>query len=89
MCLIYMSSVMVLLYHIRAINYNCPDAEGKLTQPLNGIEMSCSREANTVEDIIKRINDKIDFAVIINGTLINVNRVVNDSRHKEVFRQTL
>lgn len=46
---------------IRAINYNYIDEDGKLNQPLNGIEMFCSKDANTVEDIIKRINDKIDF----------------------------
>ena len=46
---------------IRAINYNCLDENGKTTQPLNGIEMFCSKEANTVEEIIKRINLKIDF----------------------------
>ena len=46
---------------IRAINTNYLDKDGKLTQPLNGIEMLCSKEANTVEDIIKRINLKIDF----------------------------
>ena len=46
---------------IRAINSNYLDKDGKLTQPLNGIEMFCSKEANTVEDIIQRVNDKIDF----------------------------
>ena len=46
---------------IRAINSIYLDKDGKLTQPLNGIEMFCSKEANTVEDIIKRVNDKIDF----------------------------
>ena len=46
---------------IRAINYNFIGEDGKLNQPLNGIEMFCSKNANTVEDIIKRINDKIDF----------------------------
>ena len=46
---------------IRAINYNCLDENGRTTQPLNGIEMFCSKEANTVEEIIKRINLKIDF----------------------------
>ena len=28
---------------------------------MNGIEIFCSKDANTVEDIIKRINLKIDF----------------------------
>ena len=46
---------------IRAINYKYIDDDGKLVKPLNGIEMFCCKEANTVEDIIKRINDKIDF----------------------------
>ncbi len=46
---------------IRAINYKYIIEDGKLVKPLNGIEMFCSKEANTVEDIIKRINDKIDF----------------------------
>ena len=46
---------------IRAINYNCLDENGRTAQPLNGIEMFCSKDANTVEDIIKRINLKIDF----------------------------
>ncbi len=46
---------------IRAINYNCLDGNGRTTQPLNGIEMFCSKEANMVEEIIKRINLKIDF----------------------------
>lgn len=56
---------------LRAINYDYLDAEGKLTQPLNGIEMFCSRDANTVEDIIKRINDKIDFDEYIKKYNIN------------------
>ena len=37
--------------------------------------MFCSREANTVEDIIKRINDKIDFDEYIKKYNINTDDI--------------
>ena len=46
---------------IRAINYKYIDDNGRLAQPLNGIEMFCDHNANTVNDIIKRINTKLDW----------------------------
>ena len=46
---------------IRAINYKYVDSEGRLMKPLNGLEMLCDHNANTVKGIIKRINNKIDI----------------------------
>lgn len=45
---------------IRAVDYNYLDDEGKLIKPLNGIEMLCRKDANTVPAIIERINNKVD-----------------------------
>jgi len=73
---------------LRAINYNYLDAEGKLTQPLNGIEMFCSREANTVEDIIKRINDKIDFDEYIKEYNINTDDIAVLARAYKKFYES-
>ncbi len=67
---------------IRAINYKYMDSEGKLIKPLNGIEMFCDHNANTVECIIKRINDKHDWdEYIINN---NVDTNDNDALLKAV-----
>ncbi len=46
---------------IRAINYKYLDTDGKLIKPLNGIEMFCDHNANTVSAIIERINRKHDW----------------------------
>lgn len=73
---------------LRAINYNYLDAEGKLTQPLNGIEMFCSREANTVGDIIKRINDKIDFDEYIKKYNINTDDIAVLARTYKKFYES-
>ena len=73
---------------IRAINYNCIDEDGKLNQPLNGIEMFCSKEANTVEDIISRINDKIDFDEYIKEHDVDTSDIRKLARaYKEFYRK--
>ena len=46
---------------IRAIDYRYLDDEGRLTKPLNGLEMFCDDRRNTVAQIIERINDHIDW----------------------------
>lgn len=51
---------------IRAINYKYLDENGMLIKPLNGLEMFCNSHANSVEEIIKRINEKIDFDQFLN-----------------------
>ena len=51
---------------IRAINYKYLNADGMLIKPLNGLEMFCNSHANTVEEIITRINEKIDFDEFLN-----------------------
>ena len=70
---------------IRAINTNYLDKDGKLTQPLNGIEMLCSKEANTVEDIIKRINLKIDFDEYIKQNNIDTSDIKTLARAYKKF----
>ena len=73
---------------IRAINYNCIGEDGKLNQPLNGIEMFCSKNANTVEDIIKRINDKIDFDEYIKEHDVDTSDIRKLARaYKEFYRK--
>jgi len=73
---------------IRAINYNCIDEDGKLNQPLNGIEMFCSKEANTVEDIISRINDKIDFDEYIKEHDVDTSDIRKLARaYKDFYRK--
>lgn len=46
---------------LRAINYKYIDSSGNLTKSLNGIEMFCDHNANTVSAIIERINQKHDW----------------------------
>lgn len=46
---------------LRAINYKHIDSNGNLTKSLNGIEMFCDHNRNTVEAIIERIKGKHDF----------------------------
>jgi len=73
---------------IRAVNYNCIDENGKLNQPLNGIEMFCSKEANTVEDIINRINDKINFDEYIKEHDVDTSDIRKLARaYKDFYRK--
>lgn len=46
---------------IRAIDLKYINENGRLTRPLNGLEMFCDSRFNTVPEIIRRINDHIDF----------------------------
>ncbi len=60
---------------IRAVNYKYIDSDGKLTKQLNGLEMFCDHNANTVNDIIRRINNKLDW----DNYLIENNVDANDN----------
>jgi hypothetical protein len=46
---------------IRAINYKYLDERGVLKQKLNGLQMYCDHERNTVPEIIERINHDLDL----------------------------
>lgn len=63
---------------IRAINYKYLDERGVLKQPLNGLQMYCDHERNTVPEIIERINHDLDLRAFFAERRINMADLTKD-----------
>lgn len=63
---------------IRAINYKYLDERGVLKQKLNGLQMYCDHERNTVPEIIERINHDLDLRAFFAERRINMADLTKD-----------